>query len=207
MTKTLAILFACLSLFSAPSAAHGSTASIQDAETRGAKSNEILTQMRQLDLLNQILPLLMNKDQIGKLLTAIEKARANVRNIEQLEDQDLAKQAQKVSEATKAGFDQQKLPERELLVELNKLVRAFSIRRQVAIGENVTTVKEAFDAVLNPGQRKAAANSLNPGLFDPSLKVEQMSEEQKIRFFIQEILLDPLAYDVLKRLQKSAPDA
>lgn len=174
------------------------------ADAAADRSSEVLKKMRQVDLLNQILPLLLTKDQINKLLPAIERARQNVRDIERLEAQDLAKLDARLTEVVQAGLEKQVLPDREFLVELNKLVRAFAIRRQVAVGENVTTVLEAFDANLNAGQKKAAANSLNPKLFDPKVNLDTMTDEQKIRFFIQEILLDPLAYDVLKELAKRA---
>lgn len=178
------------------------TPAMAQADPAAERSFEVQRKMRQLDLLNQLLPLLLTKDQILKILPAIERARQNVRDIERLEAQDLARLETRLTEAVKAGVESQKLPDREFMVELSKLVRAFSIRRQVAAAENVTTVLEVFNAQLNAGQKKAAANSLNPKLYDPKADLETMTDEQKIRLYIQEILLDPLAYELLKDLQK-----
>ena len=47
-------------------------------------------------------------------------------------------------------------------------------------------------------------NSLAPQLLDPSLDPKTMTESDKLRFFIQEIFLDPQAYDIMLALQKTA---
>ena len=44
------------------------------------KMGPTLEKMAELDLANRILPLLLTKDQIAKLLPEIEKARKNVRD-------------------------------------------------------------------------------------------------------------------------------
>jgi hypothetical protein len=43
---------------------------------------------------------------------------------------------------------------------------------------------------------------LNPKVFgDPNYKAEEMKDDDRLKFFIREVMLDPLAYDILVRMQ------
>jgi len=178
-------------------------ASAQISEDKAKKSTETIEKMRQLDLLNQLLPLVMTKEQIRKLLPSIEKSRADVKTEEGTEADLIAKYAARVDQAVKDGIQKGDVPDKKFLVELNALIRTMSMRRDAIAHDNVDRVLEAMKATLNAGQLKAAANSLNPTVFLTGIKVEEMTEDQKIRLFIQEIMLDPLAYDILVKMQAS----
>ena len=169
-------------------------------DDRAKRSDEILGKMRTMELTNQILPLLLTKEQLRDLLPPIEKARLAVKQA-QAEEFGVQKTYEaKLDAAIKDALEKGQIPGRAMLIEMNRVLTALSMKRRAIADENVATVLAAVDKVMNVGQRKAAANSLDPKLFDPTLKVEEMKETDKVRFFVGEILLDPLAYDILVKL-------
>ena len=168
------------------------------------KSEEIVMKMRQIDLLNQIIPLALTKDQINQLLPAIERARSKVQQIEKDEASTLQKLDGKISDAIKKSIETSVAPPKELLNELATATATMSEKRELAIDENTDAVIKVFNDVCNAGQKAAAANSLAPQLIDPSLKPDKMTQTDKIRFFVQQILLDPQAYIVMTELGKHA---
>ena len=168
------------------------------------KSDEIVMKMRQIDLLVQIIPLALTKDQINQILPSIERARSKAHAMEKDEAATLQKLDGKISDAIKKAIDTSVAPPRDLLDELAKTTMLMTEKRLVLIDENVDAVFKAFTGAINAGQKKAAANSLAPQLLDPTLKPDQMTEDDKVKFFVKNILLDDQAYDVLVQLAKHA---
>jgi hypothetical protein len=64
-------------------------------------------------------------------------------------------------------------------------------------------VMEAMKTSLNAGQMKVAANALDFKLYNPNIKPEEIKEEDRLRLYVQEVLLDPLAYDLLVKMQSN----
>lgn len=168
------------------------------------KSEQTMMKLRQIDLLNQIIPLALTKDQIDKILPVVERARAKVKQIQKAEAEQLAKLDGKISAAIKDAEDKQVAPPKALLDELAKATFDMGMKRRVAIDENTDAVIATFNEVCNAGQKKAAINSLAPELIDPTLDSKKMTDDDKLRFFVREILLDPQSYDVLLALEKTA---
>jgi hypothetical protein len=173
------------------------TAAAQPTAEQAKRSEEVLRKVRMLDLYNHILPVLITSDQARQILPAIEKARQRVRDIQKQEALDMAALESKLDSALKAATDTGQVPGRPILAEVQKLFRNFTLRRALAAEENAQVVAEVFKKTLNEGQRKAAANSLNLSLISPGMKVEEMTEDDKLHVYIREIILDPAAYDVL----------
>jgi hypothetical protein len=171
---------------------------------KAAKSEATMAKIRQIDVLIQLLPLNLKKNQIDRLLLQQEKAKESERKIRMLEDDDLEKLEPRVSEALKAGLEKGSYPPRELQLDVAKLTRAMAIRRQVAVGEMVDEFYKAIDEVMEPGQKTIMAKSLDIAVLDPSVKVAQMNDEAKIKFYIRRIFLDSTAYESLKELRKTA---
>jgi hypothetical protein len=169
------------------------------------KSEAILMKLRQIDLLTQFVPLALSKEQINKLLPAVERARAKVIALQKEEAQTLEKLDGKITEAISKSIDKNTPPPKALLDELALATATMGAKRDVLIDENTVAVMKVFNDICNAGQKKAAANSLAPQLFDPNLKPDKMTDGEKIRFFVQQIVLDPQSYDVLIRLEKHAP--
>jgi hypothetical protein len=170
----------------------------------GARSDAINLKIRQIDILVQVLPLAIRKEQFSPLLGAIEKARAKQKQIVGLEDSDLAKIDGDVTTALNNALQKGAFPPREMQIATAKLFRAMAIRRQVAVGEMLDDLCAAIKKIFDEGQLKVMANSLDPYLIDPSIKKDSLTQDGKVRFFVQQIILDPVAYDVLLKLDEKA---
>ena len=68
------------------------------------ESSDVLAKMRKVELLYQILPLLLEKQQIDKILPALEKIRAKQRRLTEQEHKDLMGFSQDADKAVAAGI-------------------------------------------------------------------------------------------------------
>jgi hypothetical protein len=102
----------------------------------------------------------------------------------------------------KAGIEKQDVPNKEFLDELATAYKGMSDKRRRAATANVIAATMAFTETCGKGQQKTAGNSLNPRYIDPSLKLEELTDAQRLQYWIQDILLDPRAYDLLVQLAK-----
>jgi hypothetical protein len=175
----------------------------QVSPDKARRSDEILRKMRQIDLLNHILPVLLTKDQINRLLPAIERARSKVNTVQNEEANELIKFESKVDDAIAKGIQRELTPAKTLLIELNNNLTKFAFRRQLTGEENADMVLAVVKKELNAGQIKAMANSHDIAAFDPRVDVSKLTEDDKLKFFIKDVLLDPQAYDLLVKLAKS----
>lgn len=171
------------------------------AQTKNSQSEVTLQKMRQLDLLNHLIPLVMTKDQIKKILPTVEKARRDVRIQEEEEAKMLQQKSAQIDKAVKDGVDKGDVPDKTLLKELNAMIRFFTMKRDAVANDNTQMVLEVLKTTLNAGQLKAAGNSLNPRVFDPTVKVEELKDDDRLKLFVREVILDPLAYDLLVKMQ------
>lgn len=170
------------------------------------KSREILQKARMLDHLTHLLPLLLTKTQINSLLSAIEKARAKEDQITLNEHRELLKMESMLDEQIKRGVEKRMVPEDAKLKETAKTFSAFDFRRMAAAEENATELLAAVKKIFNAGQLKVAENTLDPKAFDPKLKPDEMSQDEKLKFFIKAVLMDWTSYDVLVKMAKYASD-
>jgi diphthamide synthase (EF-2-diphthine--ammonia ligase) len=173
------------------------------AQDKSAQSTAVLDKMRQIDLLNHILPLALQKEQIRKILPVIEKARRDVRLWTDEEAKFLQQNSAKVDKAVKDAVEKGDVPNKELIKELNAMVRMFAMKRAAIASDNTQMVMEAMKTSLNAGQMKVAANALDFKLYNPNIKPEEIKEEDRLRLYVQEVLLDPLAYDLLVKMQSN----
>ncbi len=172
----------------------------QGADERGKKADQILAKVRQIDLLNQILPVLMTKEQLNKILPVIEKARQAVRDQQRREYDQLVKLEPDLDKAIKEGNEKGLLPGTEIIKRTFAVFKAFAITRKSVADENTANVIAIVKETLNAGQLRSMQNALSPQSFDPSLDPAKMTEDQKLKFFVESILLDPMAYDVMIKI-------
>ncbi len=198
MKRTLRSIFVALAILAVTPFALAQDA----AAERERKSAEVLTKMRQVDLLNQILPVALTKAQIEKILPVIEKCRQLVKQTEIEEAGILASLDKRLTETVKAGIEKQDVPNKEYLAELAKAYTAMGDKRRKVATANVIAATMAFTEACNKGQQKTAGNSLNPRYIDPSLKLEELTDAQRLQYWIQDVLLDPRAYDLLVKMAK-----
>lgn len=191
-TRILAIVaFVALLLVAAPSQVNPDT---------GKKSREILAKMRQLEVVNQLAPLVLTKAQANALLTVIERCRKKEFDLEAKEAAQLRSVEPKVDEALKKGVQEGAVPTGELIKELNTMHTAFLIARGSVLEENTEAVLAAMKSNLNAGQLKAAEKSINPKEFDPRAEPEKMTQDDRIRIFIKAVMTDAACYEVLVKM-------
>ena len=174
----------------------------QPGTANAQKADAAMEAIRKLDLLNQILPIVLTKEQVNHLLPVVEKARAKFRLTMQREAEELGKMQSRLDAAVKEATDNQKLPDKALLAEANKLINTLTLVRQVITEENTDLVLEQLKKTCNAGQLKTAANSLDPRYYGSTAKPAEVKEETKLRLFVREILLDALTYDLLLKMAK-----
>lgn len=179
-------------------------ASAQVITANGAKSDEIMAKIHQIDILNQILPLAIRKEQFEPLLHALEKARQKEKKTREFEDGELAKISGDVSDTVTNGIDKGTFPPHATLVHVASVLSALNVNRQIAMTEMLDDFVAATSTVFDAGQKKVMANSLDAASLDPSVKKDQMKEDDKVRFFIKKVFMDQVTYDLLLKLQKKA---
>lgn len=166
------------------------------------KSEELVGKIEVINLMNQVNPLVLTKEQIRKLLPPIEKARQKVKEIKKAEADEMKKLETKIDAALKEGYEKGAVPSPDLVKELAATFNAMRIRRDLIAQENAENVYDIFKVTLNAGQLKAAANSLNPKMFNPDFKPEEMKDEDRHLLFVREILLHPATYEMLVKMAK-----
>jgi len=191
------ILVASLALAAAPQQA------TQPASQPDPKQ-DINYQIAKLDALNHVLPLLLTKDQANKILTALEKVREKERQVRKMEDDQLKPFRERIAKAVEDGEKKKLVPDRQLLADLAKLLGAFDRVRAATAEDNVSMIEETLKSTLNAGQLKTLAKSLDPRFFAPDLKIEEITDSERIRIFIRAILLQPATYDLLVELAKNS---
>ncbi|HCE01492.1 MAG TPA: hypothetical protein DER07_10675 [Armatimonadetes bacterium] len=191
------ILVASLALAAAPQQA------TQPASQPDPKQ-DINYQIAKLDALNHVLPLLLTKDQANKILTALEKVREKERQVRKMEDDQLKPFRERIAKAIEDGEKKKLVPDRQLLADLAKLLGAFDRVRAATAEDNVSMIEETLKSTLNAGQLKTLAKSLDPRFFAPDLKIEEITDSERIRIFIRAILLQPATYDLLVELAKNS---
>ncbi len=178
-------------------------ATAQDIDPAMAKqSTEILAKMRKVELLNQILPLVLSRDQIQQILPAIERVRARLRELTIKEHNALIQFDKSSERMIDAGMKGQ-MPDQANVRNIEVFYEAVDINRQALMGENLDNVMAVLTKVLNKGQLKVMANSLTLKFFEPdATSDEEKDDTVKERVFVREILLDPLTYDLLVQMTK-----
>lgn len=176
-----------------------------EAEARSKRSTVIMEKLIKVELLSQIVPVLLTKDQIRKLLLPVERCRGRIRELEKKEAEEMVRLEPSFDVALKEAGERAISPSRETIDEMRKFLFVVRVRRLALAQENIDEMVASFMANTNAGQRRAAANSLNPKFFNPTAKPEEMTEEQKINLFVTEVLLHPLSYDILIQLSKERP--
>ncbi len=175
--------------------------------TGGAKSDEINLKLRQIDVMIQLVPLALTKTQLDKILPVLEKLRSEEKAMRANEDKLLAEKEAATTKVWTEAIEKGVYPPRTYQQEIAKLSGAIGIRRSVFANECADRMVEVVKASLNAGQMKAMVNSLEPNALNPqNPKAKDMTEEQRIRFFVRAVWLDPYAYDVLVKMRKFIKD-
>ena len=196
MKKLILLVLACLGI-SALSFAQG------DQQAREAIQKFDWT-TTELQFYNLMLPILITKDEYKQILPPIEKARERVRRTYQKWAKEIHELQPEIDDALAASKDKDRVLPATLQAKIDHERGIMAADRLVMAQVNEDDVYDAIVKALNPGQQKAMANSLNPKMIDPSLKPDKMTQEDKLRLFIRDVLLTPDFYDDLVKMSLKA---
>jgi hypothetical protein len=169
-----------------------------------AKKLSTMEKIKQLDLMNQILPVLMKPEQVKALLPAIEAAQAAEAKLIKAEKQELDAIDERVEKALEAARARGEVPSRELQQDIHKMFLDFRMRRAAMAIERAEALLELVEKTLDAGQLKAIANAIRVEEVAPGKKPEDVTEREKQRGWVRLILLDPMAYDLLVELSRKS---
>jgi len=195
--RSLFVILACSAAMLAPAQSSNSD--------RAAHATKILVKVRQVDLLNQILPLLMTKKQLEDILPYIERIRADHRKTEIMEYDMLVKFEPMLDQAIKDGIEKDLLPSNDVFKEGIPMFTMFTIRRNAISQENLDGMMTLLEKTLNAGQKKAMTFAMKPTIVQSGIDPAKMTDIQKQRYFVDYILLDPAAYELLVKLSQRKP--
>lgn len=193
MKKLLSVLLT-LTLLLSFAGAQTASAAQQD------RASDILDKITKVDLLNQLLPLLLTKEQIKKILPAIEKAREQVRMAQAKEFEEMKKLEPAIDKALKEALENGEVVKAEVMKEATGTLKRLASARQFIAASNTASVLEVFKSVANSGQVKTAINSLDPRFFAPGTKIEELSDDTRLQVYVQEFLLHPFTYELLRKM-------
>lgn len=167
------------------------------------KIQPTLDALAEIDVANQILPLLLSKDQLRKLLPVVEQCRKYVRDQEKKEAdriKGLKPEADRfLGEAVK-GL----LPTQAFLDKVNALFKTFETERKGVLAANTLIITSWVRENFNPGQKKAAIG-VTDKIFDANSKTwTDGTPDQKLQYFAVAVLLNDHAYDFLAKLSKGS---
>lgn len=159
-------------------------------------ADRINFKIRRLQIVDQLLPVLLTKEQVRKLLPVIEKCRQDEVDLEKRELQEMKEFEPELDKVLDAAIKERKTADEEFYARYKKMTSAFVLTRQILVGSSTHKVLEAMKPILNEGQLKAAEKALDPRLFgetDP----DSLSSDAKLKIWIREVLLDRATYDIL----------
>ncbi len=165
---------------------------------------EVQTMLGEIDVANRILPLVLTKEQIRKILPVIERCRQNVRNQEQKEARELLAMAEEI-EKVHAGVIKGVVPSPEFLAKMNDVFKRFENERNAVKMANGILLGQTLNEVLHDGQKRAIVNVVDKVFNEQNRKWEEASEDAKIQFFALGILMSEDGYNFLVKLNRSLP--
>lgn len=181
-------------------------ADAQPVTAEGKKSDEILAKIHKMDMVNQILPVLMTTTQVKAVLGPIEVARQAERSVMSKEAAELRKIESKIDIALKDAVEKRKVVPQDTMKDVAIVTKALGIGRTALAAEHVDKVTKVVEATLDAGQRKAAANSLNVGVYFPGKTIADVPESTRLRTWVKYVLMDYQSYDILVALSRRTSD-
>jgi len=164
-------------------------------------ATRINLKIRRIEILDQLLPVLMTKDQINKILPKVEEARQLEVDLQKKELAILKDFEAMVDKQLENGIKKQMLTSDEFNAEYRKIVNKFQTGRGALILLSTGLVHEEMKKVLNEGQLTAAAKAVPASMFggrDP----ETVAREEKLRIWIREVMLDRASYELLSDMAR-----
>lgn len=192
MIRRIIPILACLALFC--------FAAPQGVATERADKVQIT--IAKLEIANNILPILMTKDQIRTFLPAIEKARQEETGLKKKEEQLLLELETQTNEALKNALEKNQVVPAETMGKIRSTFKAMITARQIFAKAQIDDMVSLVTGTLEPHQVKVAQNILDWSVYAPGVDKDELSDSQKLRIWTQAILMDPLTYDMLVQMSR-----
>lgn len=165
-------------------------------------STRVMDKIQMIDLYNQLLPVLMTPTQIKAVLPTLEKYRSEFRKLE-LSEHNLLKALEKDLDASLADIKKSEtVPEQAVVKKYLAHLQAFNITRQMAFTTFRNQVFAILKKELNAGQIAAAANTFAPRNLEGETDPKKFTEDQKLAYWMDTVLFEPLTYGILLELSK-----
>ncbi len=160
----------------------------------------VYDKLAEIDAANRILPLILTKDQIGRLLPVIETCRQNVRNQEKKEATQMKGMQEEVD---KVHADALKgiVPSQQFLDKVSKMFVGFENERRGVKTANGLILRDAIKSTRNEGQRKAMIGVVDQVFNEQSQEWEDASDEAKIMYYSLSFLMNDDVYYFLVKLR------
>jgi len=159
-------------------------------------ATRINLKIRRVEILDQLLPVLLTKDQINKLLPKIEKARQLEVDLQKKELGMLKDFEPLVDTELDNGIKKQMITSAEFNTKYLTLLAKVKAGRAGLIALSTGMVYEEMKKVLNAGQMTAAAKAVPAHLLG-GRPLDQVPQEEKLQVWIREVMLDRASYDLL----------
>lgn len=194
ISRSLTVLVTLLCVFAV------SSAQLTDAQKD--ESDRILKKIRQMELYNQLLPVLFSPDEARAFLPILERHRSEVRKAEKDEHNMLKTVETDLDKAIKAAMEKGKVPDLGVLKQSLVLFQFFAMKRKAIIDGVAEELARMMRQTLNEGQVRAAMNAFNPKEFDPTLDPEKMTDDEKLNLWIRVVMMDRQSYDIMLGFSK-----
>ncbi len=171
-------------------------------ENRKKKSADIestdayLNNIRKVEIYSQLLPVLIKPSQAIALLPKLKDIQKKVDLEKQKEDAALKSFSQEVKQAVELSEKSNQVPEKSLIDRLKKQFLTFRENQHKLAMMNAEEMFALLKNTLEPWQIKVITHVVSY----PNLKGEKISDDEKLRTFVKDIILDPLSFDYFKDL-------
>lgn len=189
ITRSLTVVVALLCVFAVSSA--------QPTEAQSEESERILIKIQQMELYDQLLPVLFKPDEARAFLPVLERHRAEVRKMRLSEHKMLRPLEIDLDRVIKEAQEKGNVPDPKVMKKALDLFRVFAMFRKALLDDTAEELISTMRQTLNEGQIRAAMNAFNPKEFDPTLDPETMTEDEKLALWVKVVLMDSLAYDIM----------
>lgn len=178
----------------------------QEPTQAGKDIDAIILKINKLNIVKYITPLLLKKSQMNALMTTLEKCQTKQKEIIESDAKEFKarKIEGEIDKALDEALNDGSYPKRELQGKIIAIQDALLLRRKIATTEMVEMLFETTKKNLNEGQLTVMRNLTDPNYVEGQTKASKLPDEERTKLYIREVLLSPLAYDILKQLAKRA---
>lgn len=169
-----------------------------------ATSTRIQEKFRRMELLNLTLPVLMTQKQINGMLPLIEKSRKADQDLKAKEAALLKTLEADCDAAIKNGTTKRMVVPSPLMQKLQINLQGMAMARQIMVQEHLGAMVAYVKANLDASQQKVCTGLISASWINP-LEPDKVTDEQKLNFWVGNVILDPLCYSLLVEMAKVAP--